>query len=455
MGGSMRDLGMQAPILFELSREIARVRDLPLSEVTVHKAKRVLLDTVGVGLFGSGTELYDIAFRASLSEYAPGRCQLWGRSRTVGAEGAVFFNSLAASALDFDDGHVAAAGHPASLVVPAAMAVGGEIGSEFNLLLSAITIGYEVGTRFSAARDFSKVSTSSSGRWGALASAASAAVLLGLNQEEIMHALSLSALLSPVMMGGHIDVSTGSMAKEGVAWAAKTGVHAARLAGKGFTGPYLFLDESEEYAQETLLSGFGDHWHIETNYHKPYPCCRWIHPAIEACLELKREKKISVEEIRHVEIETFSRVIDLAQTRRPYNSPQAQFNLPFCVAAALFHDGLTPDCLEGKGLENERVLALSSGMTMRALEEFDDAFPTTAPCRVTITTSDEVFISGVFDQPKWGADDPATDEELYRKFRHLTGEAGDGIWYPVMRDEVICAAELDRLIEGATRSVSE
>lgn len=444
----MHDFGEKAPVLYELSRQITRVREMALSEVTVQKAKRVLLDTVGVGFYGSGTALYDMASRATLSEYAPGKCQLWGHSISLGAEGAVFFNSLAASALDYDDGHVAAAGHPGSLVVPTAIAVGREAGSGFSHLLSAITIGYEIGTRFSAARDFSEVDAFSSGRWGALASAAAAAVLLDLNEEQIMHALSLSVLLSPVMMGGHIDVSTGSMAKEGVAWAAKTGVHAARLAKEGFIGPYLFLDETEEYAQETLLSGFGESWHIETNYHKPYACCRWIHPAIEACLELKGEKELSFEGIQSVEIETFSRIIDLAQTRRPHNSPQAQFNLPFCVAAALYHDDLTPDCLEGDNLNREEVLALAGGISVKALKEFDEAFPATTPCRVTIRTSDGVFVSAVFDRPKWGADKPATDEELYRKFRHLTGDAGDSVWYPVMRDEVHSAEEFDLLMGG-------
>jgi len=450
MGGLMHDVGKQAPILYEVSRQIAGVRDIALPEKTVHKAKRVLLDTVGVGFYGSGTDLYDMASRASVGESAPGKCQVWGYSRPLGAEGAVFLNSLAASALDYDEGHVAAAGHPASLVVPTAIAVGREAGSGFGHLLTAITVGYEIGTRFSAARDFSRVDTFSSGRWGALASAASAAVLLDLSEEQIMHALSLSALLSPVMMGGHIDVSTGSMAKEGVAWAAKTGVHAARLAAEGFTGPYLFLDEAEEYVQETLLSGFGERWHIETNYHKPYACCRWIHPAIEACLKLKREEEISFERIQSVEIETFSRIIDLAQTRSPHNSPQAQFNLPFCCAAALYHDALTPDCLEGDNLNRGEVLALAAGISMKAVKEFDEAFPATTPCRVTIRTSDGEFVSALFDRPRWGADDPATDEELYRKFRRLTGDAGERIWHPVIGDEVCSAEELDRLIGGCS-----
>jgi len=449
MGGSMHDVEKQAPILYELARQIARVGKMSLSQVTAHRARRTLLDTVGVGLFGSKTDLYDMAFRASIREYAPGKCHVWGHSKSLGAEGAVFFNSLAASALDFDDGHAAARGHPAGLVVPTAIAVGREVGSGFDHLLSAITVGYEIGTRFSAARDFSKVDTFSSGRWGALASATSAAVLLDLDEEQIMHALSLSVLLSPVMMGGHIDVSTGSMAKEGVPWAAKTGVHAARLAREGFIGPYLFLDETEEYAQETLLSGLGERWLIESNYHKPYPCCRWIQPAIEACLELKREGTISVEEIQHVEIETFSRVIDLAQTRRPQNSPQAQFNLPFCVAAALHHDGLPPDCLEGEGLEDKSVLALAAVISMKAPKEFEGAFPAATPSRVTIRTTQGEFVSSVFDHPKWGADNPATDEELHRKFRELTGPGGDGVWFPVMRDEVHSIEELDRLIEGA------
>ena len=101
-------------------------------------------------------------------------------------------------------------------------------------ILQAIIIGYEIGTRFSWAREPETITTYSSGRWGAIGAAASSAYLLNLDTEKTVHALSLAASLSPVMLGGSIDVSTGSMAKEGVPWAAVTGFQSAYLAASGF-----------------------------------------------------------------------------------------------------------------------------------------------------------------------------------------------------------------------------
>ncbi|MCK4336491.1 MAG: MmgE/PrpD family protein [Candidatus Aminicenantes bacterium] len=434
------------PIIFKLARSIYNFHNINLPEKTEHQAKRVLLDTLGVGIYGASVPLYKIAVQASLKEYAAGECLVWGRKEALCASGAVFFNTLAASATDFDEGHRTAVGHPASVVVPTALAAGRESNQSINKILSAIAVGYEIGVRFSSARDISKIETYSTGRWGALASAACAAVLLKLSESQIGHALSLAALLSPAMMGGHIDVSCGSMAKEGAAWAAQAGVKAAYLAKQGFIGPYAFLEKGNTYETEILFSELGETWNINRNYFKPYACCRWIHPAIDAALELKRKYEFSFDQIKAVEIDTFSRIIDMTRTRKPVNSSQAQFNLPFCLAGALFFDELMPWHTSGEALQNKRILNLASSITLRAKKEFDKVFPEHIPCRVTIKTSENSYSSRIINSPKWGDDNPAADIELFEKFNKLAGDRSRLIWEAIMQDKLEKAKELESLI---------
>lgn len=443
----MQNLHKQAPILYKLAQHIASFYKIKLPGETRHQAKRVLLDTLGVGIYGSRTSLHEKAIQAIIREYASGKCLVWGHKESLCATGAVFFNALAASATDFDDGHRAAAGHPASLVVPTALAVGKETHSPIDKIMLAIVAGYEIATRFSAARDFSKIDTFSTGRWGGFASTACATVLLKLSEQQIMHALSLAALLSPTMMAGHIDVSSGSMIKEGVAWAALIGIQTTYLAKEGFIGPYLFLDECKDYNHEILFSNLGKIWHIDSNYFKPYACCRWIHPAIDACLEVKRKYKIPFDQIQNVEIDTFSRILNFAQTRKPFNSPQAQFNLPFCVSSALFHDDLFPCHVAGEILKNEQILNLASKMILHVNKEFDKIFPEQIPCRVTIKTFERSLSSQIVNRARWGAENPATDNELAEKFKHLVGNGSEKIWQSILREEIETVEDFERLIK--------
>jgi len=66
--------------------------------------------------------------------------------------GAAWANSAAASALDLDDGHRLARGHPGAAVIPTAFAVAHETGATLEDIINAIVIGYEVGVTICTAR---------------------------------------------------------------------------------------------------------------------------------------------------------------------------------------------------------------------------------------------------------------------------------------------------------------
>jgi 2-methylcitrate dehydratase PrpD len=444
----MPGLDTSAPLLFEAARSICAVRKSDATAATKHQAKRVLLDTLGVGIGGSKTALGRVGIKAISREFAPGKCLLWGSQTKLRAQGAVLLNALAASATDFTEGSRAAAGHPAEAVVPTALALGRETGATIEDLLTAIVVGYEIGTRFSLARDRSQIQTYATGRWRAFAAAACSVKLLGLDVEETMHALSLAAVISPAMLAGHVDVSSGSMAKEGTPWAAQTGLQSAVLAKRGFRGPYTFLDQGQDYDPSAVVSGWGERWHIDGNYFKPYACCRWIHPAIDAGLEIRRQHGLPFERIRDVEVETFGRILDLARTEQPLNSTQAQFHPPFCLAGALYHGQLLPRHLSERSLANRRIRSLASRIRLRVNKEFDRSFPDRLSCRVIIRAGDETISSPLHTQPRWGPESPASDEELLEKFVRLAGERGRRIWVSVMQDRIRTVRDLEERLAG-------
>ncbi len=424
----MTALKNQAPVLYEIAEFITSVSHKLFSHETIHQTKRVIVDTMGTAYSGIKSDAFKIASKSFQDSYRSGKCSIWGTDLNLNELGAVFFNALAISSTDFDEGHRSAVGHPASLVVPVALALGDENDFPYEDIIASIIIGYEVGTRFSNARIKEKITTYSSGRWGAIGSAATASFLLQLNIEQTMHALSLAAILSPTMLGGSTDVSTGSMAKEGVAWASLTGLQSAMSAKEGFIGPYLFVDEHDDYDSKRLTEKLGNSWLIDTNYFKPYACCRWLHSAIEAGLKLKKDNNIEYDSIKNIEVEIFTRAINLVGATYPGNTIQAQFHLPYCLATALNNDKLLPGYFDEKHLKKEKTNDLINRTTLIPSEKYDSIFPEKLPSKVTITLSNSNVYSKEIVIAPWDAINQPSDEELFKKFINQTGEKGRNFW---------------------------
>ena len=135
------------------------------------------------------------------------------------------------------------------------------------------------------------------------------------------------------------------MLKDGSGWGAMTGVSAAYLAGDGFTGaPALTVEDD---AVREIWDDLGERWRILEKYFKPYPVCRWAQPAIEAALDVRRAHALAPEDIGAIEVFTFHEATRLDQ-HEPATTEEAQYSLPFPVAAALVRGGLVPEDIAGE-----------------------------------------------------------------------------------------------------------
>ncbi len=414
------------PILSQIADFIVSAKDF--DDPTIHQASRIIADTFGTAFSGIQTAAFAAAIKSMDVLFGKGSLPVWGTGNSSTLQGAVFYNALAISSTDFDEGHRKAVGHPASLVVPAAMVLGEFLQASLSEVLHAVVIGYEIGTRFSHARIASKITTYSSGRWGAIATATTAAVLLKLSHTQTIHALSNAAVLSPAMLRGSTDVSTGSMSKEGVAWAAQSGLQSALFAKDGFSGPYLFVDEVDDYDKEKLLEGLGQSWLINSNYFKPYACCRWLHSAIEATLQIQEEVDFDMLEIERIEVNIFERAIDLVGNKYPENTVQAQFHLPYTIACALLYGKVVPAFFGDAFLQQDEIKQLIDKIEMKTSADYSKAFPTKLPSSVNINFKDGSVLSKEIETAPWDADCQPTDEELRSKFIDQVGEGGEQLW---------------------------
>lgn len=422
----MNSIIQKAPVLHQFVKLLQDKKHFDAK--TTQQAKRVIADTIGVAYSGVKTTAFQSAIKAKSDFFGNGNLPIWGIEETCNLLGSVFYNALSVSSTDFDEGHRKAAGHPASIVVPVAIILGEYYNKPYRKILEAVIVGYEAGTRFSYARYPDKVDTYSTGRWGALATASTAAYLLNLNTEEFMHALSLAFVLSPAMQGGSTDVSTGSMSKEGVAWAAQSGLQSALLAQNGFVGPYLFIDEYDDIDYNKLIPSETENWLINTNYFKPYACCRWLHTAISITQELISAHHILSENIESIEVSIFSRALNLIESKYPENTIQAQFHLPFTMACQILFGKVTPDEVNDGNLSNQGIIDLIDKIVLIPDVHFDKVFPTHLGSGVSIKVKSENTFSQESTEAPWESSCPPSDEELFRKFENQLGENSKMQW---------------------------
>lgn len=392
--------------------------DVP--EAARRYARRCLLDTVGAGLGGRRTECSRIIFDFAAGHFGGRGAQLWLDGREVSPAGAALANGMTVDSLDIHDGHRLTKGHAGAALIPAALACldlpapnSPISGTE---LLTTLIIGYEVALRAGLALHATVSDYHTSGAWNALGCAAMTARRLGANAEQTRHALGIAEYHGPrSQMMRVIDHPT--MLKDGSGWGAMAGVSAALMAHAGFTGAPAITVEGAEVAH--LWADLGARWRITEQYFKPYAVCYWAQAPVSGALALQRAHAIAPDDIRRIRVHTFHEAVRLA-TVYPANTEQAQYSLPFPVAAALVHGELGPAQLSGAGLHDARVLSLMEHVELIEEPSLNARFPAERLARVIIEThSGAVFDSGEV-RPRWDADtDPPDDAALLDKFRRL------------------------------------
>jgi len=134
-------------------------------------------------------------------------------------------------------------------------------------------------------------------------------------------------------------------------------------------------------------------------------------------------------------VSTFHEAVRL-NCRSPQSTEEAQYSLPYPLAAVLVHGRLGVSELSGTALQDPVVLQLCDRVELIEDATFNQRFPAKRFAQVEIETEDgNLFDSGEVE-PNWEASNPPSDLELREKFRRLSREQ--------LPDER--AAELEQLL---------
>ena len=384
--------------------------------VVQHQSKRCLMDTLGAMLAGMETPVANILTHIAERQYPGSEATILVNGKKCSASGAALVNGFAGNALDIDDGYRLIKGHPGACVLPAVLAASEWVPScSGKQFLSALVVGYEVGICSGLIRHARYETYHSSGSWGALAGAAAAGKIMGLDSTTLRNALGTAEYHAPIapMMKG---IATPSMVKDSIGWGAMVAIMSVLMAQKGFTGIEPLFDDTPKAEWCDML---GHTYEILNLYFKPYAACRWAQPAIAGALKITKDHKISPEEIIRIQVLTFTEATTLSCSP-PKDTEQAQYNLSFPLAAALVDGEVGPKQVTPPRIYNEQILKLADKVDAEATEAFDRIFPEKACAEVIIHTASGTRVSSGVVEARWEppADLPS-DADLEEKFTWL------------------------------------
>lgn len=339
--------------------------DIP-AEVVEH-LKLCLLDTLGCGLYGSTLPWTRKTMALAEAEQAMPQATIWGTSMKTSASLAALVNGTAVHAYEMDDLHRESIVHLGSVVITTALAMaqrlGGITGEE---LITAIVVGYEVGARVGMAAGTAHLRQGfhPTGTCGAFAAAAAAGKVLGLNKDEMWNALGIGGTRG----AGLLAAQYGAMTKRlHAGYAAQSGVYAADLAARAFTGAGTILEEAYGGFLSSMAGGgnpekllVNGKFELAIVGFKPYACCGSNHTTIDCLLGFIESKDLRPEEIEEVRVlASLATVHHVGWAYQPSGVTTAQMNLQYCAAVTLLDRQCFVDQFDEGRLADSRIIELA------------------------------------------------------------------------------------------------
>lgn len=431
--------------LQELAAFAVATRAAGLPPELVHDVKRRVLDVVGNSLGAVSYEPARIALQVARAWGGAGQATAIGSGARLPATAAALVNGTLAHTLDFDDTHLPSVLHPSASVIPAALAVAEAEGRSGLEAIVASAIGIELNVRlgsagFDAATNvnlFFEHGLHATSICGALAAAATAATLMGLDEEGIGHAIAIACSMGAGLL--EANRTGGTVKRIHCGWAAHSGIAAAELARAGLTGPLTVMEGRFGFLQATcgeradvgaLTRGLGSDWELPKVTFKPYPCNHFTHPGIDAALQLRAEG-LDPREIESIVLGAPTSVLRTIgqppeEKARPQSGYHAAFSGPFTVASALVGGGglgLYLDDFTDELAREPFRLSLAAKVTCVPDAECDRIFPSRFPARLTVTTTSGELREAFVGSSRGGFESPLSDGELGLKFELNAGRA--------------------------------
>jgi 2-methylcitrate dehydratase PrpD len=249
---------------------------------------------------------------------------------------------------------------------------------------------------------------------------------MGLTEQQLVWAMGIGATQGGGFRATHASMCSGFIPAN----AGRNGLLAARLAASDFTCNDAALETSNGFLEvfgappdaHALTRELGEHWECMNVAAKPFPAGCFIHPTIDACLQLVRSHSFLAQDVEQVDLQVHKLALGLTGKPEPRHAYDAQVSVYHWAAAVLVRRGAGLPESSDACVNDPDVIRVRQRVVATVSDELgpDEAF-------AAVTLRDGRRLEARVSPCLGSAGKPMSDGELNAKFMAqaapLVGEA--------------------------------
>lgn len=401
---------------------IVGFRNSTLNDEHYEHVARAVIDTVAVSYAGIREPA-----AALMRDYLHGRrgahaATAWGTGLTMPLEDAALYNGTAGHVLDFDDVTSPMRGHPSIALLPSLLALAEAFGKSGRDLAMAYIAGFEIIVKLAKVMvaDHYAKGWHSTSTVGVIGATAACALLLGLERQQIVHALGLA-----VSQASGSRANFGSMGKSFQAGhCGAAAVRAVMLSRLGFDSAAHAMDGDYGYmalyaSSESLVSSLetlGRH-PLEVLSSgleiKKYPLCYATHRGIDGMLDLRASHGLVPDQIADIAVTSNYRGMAPLIYSSPKTGLEAKFSMQYAIAAAAYDGFVKLDSFADEAVRRPEIQDF-----MKKISATEDKGPQSPRWnRLVVTLKSGATIDKTVTQLRGGTQFPLSRDQLLEKAR--------------------------------------
>jgi 2-methylcitrate dehydratase PrpD len=408
------------PVTKTLAEFVSKHPSQGWSAQVEHEAHRTFLNWVGCAIGAAHHESVTSSLGA-IQEFQPAQqASILGRKERVDMGGAALINGISSHTFDFDDTHLKTVIHPAGPVAPAILAIAEHLNKSGREVIDALVLGIDVACRVGNAMypEHYHVGWHITGSTGMLGSAAACARILGLDTHQTTMAIGIAAS-QPIGMREQFGTMTKPFHPGG---AARAGQMSAFLAKNGFTASLRALEAGRGFMQTVSTKNdwseidreLGKSFEISLNTYKPFACGIVIHPAIDACSQL-RAQGVTADDVERIELRAHPLVLELTGKKTPKTGLEGKFSVYHGCAMGLIFGQAGEDQYSDEIVNRPDVVALRAKVNATTDTRINEA---SVDVTAILKNGKEVHIH--IKHAIGSLENPMSDDQLNQKFISLT-----------------------------------
>lgn len=403
-------------------------------------ARQLMQDQLAVQIGCASLPWSQTILELTRTQHVPGKSRVTVAGDLMSAADAAFVNATFGHGFEYDDAHRASSSHPGCCVIPAALAVGEEIGADMKEVLLGIVAGYEAYTRIGilAAPELLERGYHPHAILSNFGAAAVVAKMYRFSFEKTLHAMSIA--MSHCSGTTEYTSTGGSVKRVHAGIGTRNGIRAAQMANAGITGPSGFLTgrkglyrtflQKEVSEDKAAIFALDAPFEIARLWLKPYCCCGINHAYIDGARQFSgRAGEIDTVELG---IQTGGNIVVGNRNENAY-APKIiehlQYSLPFQFALSLLGKGngfeTHQDYMEGRLdlSEGSEIAQLARKVQITPRTDLDRDYAGKWIADINLTFKDGSNQHLFIEHPLGTADNPILKPDLDDKFRDLTAKS--------------------------------